>query len=260
MGNECCYGLCPWGNRGFHPLPEVKNSDDRSEVKNSDDRSMVTPTSKLEKRLKKLSDGDIPIVLLTTGSLSPIHKGHVKNMELAKKRLESVRGRKIKVLCGYISPSHDSWLRGKQYGFFPVANRIAMVKLATENSDWIHCDSYEGTVEKVMDFPEVINRLRGFLKQYQNDTHRDIDVYYICGADHAEKCRLWGRPNYVVIGRANTWVPENRKCLYIENNEKNISSTEIRNAIIQGKLREVRDLLHPKVFDYLDATKPALWT
>jgi len=219
------------------------------EAKWNKDTSMLTPTLKLDARRKKLSYGDKPVVLLTTGSLNPIHTGHVKNMELAKECLERAKGSKMKVLCGYISPSHNSWLSRKKYGFLHVEHRIEMVKLATADSDWIDCDPHEGTAKKVMDFPEVINRLKSFLH---------IPVFYVCGADHAEKCYLWNRSNFVVIGRGSTQVPKRKQCYYIENREKNISSTEIRQSMVQGKLRKVKDLLHPKVFDYLEKTKPKL--
>jgi len=221
------------------------------EVKKSDDRRKFTPTLKLETRKAKLSKPlffDDLVVLLTTGSMNPIHKGHVKNMEIAKDLLEK-EARK-KVLCGYISPSHDSWLSRKKYGFLRVEHRIKMAKLACRNSDWIHCDAHEGSVGRVMDFPEVIKKLSTFLD--------GLPVYYVCGADHAEKCYLWRQSKYVVIGRENTRVPSYMKCLYYKNEDKNISSTEIRKAMTLKKLETVRHLLHPEVFDYLKREKPKL--
>src|SRR3989344_6145664 len=50
------------------------------------------------------------VVLVSTGAFAPIHAGHVKMMEIAKKEIEN-RG-KI-VLGGYISPSHDGYLAEK---------------------------------------------------------------------------------------------------------------------------------------------------
>jgi hypothetical protein len=43
-------------------------------------------------------------VLITTGSLNPVHRSHIKNLELVKKYLEQISPR-WNVLAGYLSPT-----------------------------------------------------------------------------------------------------------------------------------------------------------
>ena len=69
-----------------------------------------TPIYKLIHRLKKLQNSSKPfVVMLNTGSYSPIHFGHVQMMESAYEALSE----KYNVLAGYFSPSHDKYVSHK---------------------------------------------------------------------------------------------------------------------------------------------------
>ena len=50
-------------------------------------------------------------VLLTTGALNPIHRGHVAMFDRARDALEAEYG--LDVVGGFLSPSHDTYLSGK---------------------------------------------------------------------------------------------------------------------------------------------------
>ena len=73
-------------------------------------------------------------ILLATGSFNPIHTGHVDMMNFAKKELESLG--KYTVIGGFMSPSHDSYVSTKG-SYIGSDDRIEMIKLAVEDSDWI---------------------------------------------------------------------------------------------------------------------------
>eukprot|EP01084_Bolivina_argentea_P106300 190255_1 len=93
--------------------------------------SMVddTPVTKLNKNLMMYLSHKRKYtfaVLLTTGALNPIHWGHVDIMEAAKIELEKVMKRKkIRIIAGFMSPSHDSYLHGKfgRNKFIPSKHR-----------------------------------------------------------------------------------------------------------------------------------------
>src|SRR6266496_4104605 len=116
-------------------------------MSSNDSESHLTPITKLLTNLSQLkseSPSKTPIVLLTTGSMNPIHKQHYNNFEIAKREIES-RLSKVKVIAGYISPSQDCYVFGKLGKYaIPIDKRIEMCKLAVDKSDWIDVDSWEG--------------------------------------------------------------------------------------------------------------------
>ena len=51
------------------------------------------------------------VILLTTGALNPVHKGHINNLKLAQDCLES-KGFVVEKI--YLSPSSDIYLKQKE--------------------------------------------------------------------------------------------------------------------------------------------------
>ena len=151
-------------------------------------------------------------ILLATGSFNPIHTGHVDMMNFAKKELESLG--KYTVIGGFMSPSHDSYVSTKG-SYIGSDDRIEMIKLAVEDSDWIECDEWECEQPHFVDFPQVceefqrkIDKEPQFLDKIlnspkDNDIYIDvaidetksaigkISLFYVCGFDHCNKCGLW---------------------------------------------------------------------
>ena len=132
-------------------------------------------------------------VLLMTGAMSPIHKGHVKTMSLAKRVLESEFG--WHVLGGYISPSHDLYVRPKSLrfntSFVNAVGRVAMAREAIRDVGWIEVGTWETSIEgRWPDFPEVVESLdRHLLQAFPCDEGDEgILVFYVCGGDLASKC------------------------------------------------------------------------
>ena len=95
-------------------------SDSSHDIQKASDELVVDgwPFAKLINNLVKLIETeatqDPPLrlaVLVTTGALNPIHRGHVAAMEETKTFLEKERG--MRVLAGWISPSHDLYVGPK---------------------------------------------------------------------------------------------------------------------------------------------------
>jgi hypothetical protein len=58
-------------------------------------------------------------------------------------------------------------------------------------SKWLSTSSWECEQSGFVDFPEVsMDLLRRIRTRFQPLTYGPIRVYYVCGADHAAKCRL----------------------------------------------------------------------
>ncbi|CAF1398196.1 unnamed protein product [Adineta steineri] len=196
-------------------------------------------------------------VLLTTGSLNPIHRSHINNLELVKNYLEQSSPR-WNVLAGYLSPTHDEYLRGK-VGKATISgrDRCDLCELAieeherqTETSHWLSVSRAEAEYYGgFIDFGPTTKALRQYLNSIllvsQRSLKNPVYVIYVCGLDHFNKCsdvRRLAREKYVkcaVIYRKEcdeqniSKLDESSNIIYVplDDDRKNlidISSTEIR--------------------------------
>jgi Icc-related predicted phosphoesterase/nicotinic acid mononucleotide adenylyltransferase len=169
------------------------------------------PLTKLLSRL----EGTVPAaprlpraVLLMTGSLNPIHSGHLQNMELAKAAMES---RGFLVLGGFLSPSSDLYVSSKMRSKHSkllastrqsmaspslhtfsssAAHRLRMTQLACVPSDWLAEASWEANQSSFHDFPEVLEVLDTMLWEVGLFDQPGDGVVYVCGSDHFRNCSL----------------------------------------------------------------------
>jgi nicotinic acid mononucleotide adenylyltransferase len=137
----------------------------------------LTPIKKLLTNLsllKSQSPSKQPIVLLTTGSLNPIHKQHYNNFEIAKRELE-LRFPDVKVIAGFISPSQGLYVESKLGNYaIPIDDRIEMCKLVVKESSWIDVDLWESkSIGDLyfIDYLQVLHRLSIFLNEHE-------EIYY----------------------------------------------------------------------------------
>ena len=214
-------------------------------------QKLQTPATKGRKRA----------VLLSTGSLCPIHKGHLTNFDVAAKFLSEKCN--IDPLVAYISPSCDLYV-GYKLGSdsIPFKHRYEMTKLAcnehNQNSDIINVypDSWEGLQPDFVDFPSVREHFVDELnKLFPNE---DLIVLYVTGADHFNKCGLYNSKGYVAISRIGYKIrgktrPE--RDIYVCNDDEygkyfsDVSSTAIRDAMRQGS--SIDGLTYDSVVKYL---------
>ena len=161
------------------------------------------PTAKLLARHEALSQaGDTrkPAVLLTTGAMNPVHLGHVDMFSRARRCLEQEHG--FSVLAGYLSPSHEGYVRPKcerfEQKYLESDVRLECVRRAVQDSDWLECGAWEAAPARAdwPDFPDVVKALQTHLSG-PDGCERDLTlggqkctVFYVCGLDHFEKCNL----------------------------------------------------------------------
>jgi len=153
-----------------------------------------TPTTKLLNQLSRLLATMPPtpdskyIILIQTGSHSPIHLVHLRVFNRAREHIEATVPN-THVIAGFISPSHDIYV-SKKLGreAIPGNHRIAMARLAASSSDWVDVDSWESSSQDdFVDFPGVALHLQEQLRSADwpslGIAKEQVEVWYLGGAD-----------------------------------------------------------------------------
>lgn len=154
------------------------------------------PFHKVEQNLAaldaSLEEGARPpplCILLTTGALNPLHKGHISMHHKASEALAKSFG--FRTVGTFLSPSNDMYLEGK-YGkgkFIPGAIRTQCVDAAVADDTLISTGRWETAQEGHWpDFPVVAKDLHESVQARFKDRH--IMVLYVCGEDHYNRCGL----------------------------------------------------------------------
>jgi nicotinic acid mononucleotide adenylyltransferase len=200
-------------------------------------------------------------ILLTTGSLCPVHIGHLKMFDIAAKFLRE--SHKIDVIIGYLSPSSDLYVSGKLLDdSIPFSDRYQMGVLAccdhNNEPETVHleCDPWEGMEPTFVSFPKVRDRFQKMIDTEFPNTK--LLTFYLCGSDHFLNCQLHRWNRCVVISRAKSrvrYVSNREKMIYVCNVPENedefgeISSTEVRRRIGNGE--SLDGIVYPSVIRYL---------
>jgi nicotinamide mononucleotide adenylyltransferase len=105
----------------------------------------TTDLSIIYSNLNNLKSNKENVVLIKTGSLNPIHRSHISNMIKTKEYLENVYD--FNVIGGYISPTHDRYVKGKLGNeFISSKHRIEMCQKAIQEENqqhWLAVDKAE---------------------------------------------------------------------------------------------------------------------
>ena len=207
-------------------------------------------------------------VLVTTGAMNPIHRGHVAMLDRAADKLSSLG---IPVIGGWLSPSHDLYVGPKMSSlgtlnnFVPARHRINICRGVIKDHDRWRCSTWEASVPSHWpDFPEVCQTLAAHIDLVYPES--DVHVYYVCGADHARKCGLdrggLAPTGVVIIPRANDAGDVDRPdlgVLWASANEavedgvllREISSTAVRDALADGDISSAAALIGPTALSYV---------
>ena len=211
--------------------------------------------SSISKLLKNIDKNKQNIVLLTTGSFNPIHRMHLEIFNLAYNHLLSLK--KYNILCAFISPSSDCYVKKKLPPLIPFKSRCKMIETAINdyndenkyNELSIYLHPWEGYHNYFIDFPDVIKEIEGKLKEY----NKNIKLIYVCGMDHYNHCINLLKSNVIVIDRkpylSDKYKENEDKLIFFikdENNEE-YSSTSIREAYRKNDLEIIKKITFPNV-------------
>lgn len=217
------------------------------------DRLNITPFSKLVKNLTALqstkSHSKIPLVLLVTGALNPIHNGHINLFRIVKQATE--KNQKFMVIAGFISPSQDQYVRKKLGNqSVSVGHRITMAKLAITDDveQWVDVDEWEAKTTEcgadITDFGKVAQDLQKWLNSAflgpQERIGQPIRVVYLCGSDHVIAKGANNLDEIYVVGR--------------ESPEQHLSSDPSWKTKCEEKLKKSTNLQNFILFEGEDET------
>lgn len=198
------------------------------------------------KRLHEEAKTAIPgmrhAVVVSTGSYDPLHEGHMESIVRAKEFIEA--SGKAKVIAGFMSPSHDSYVRRKNPGGIVDFQRVHENTVYLENSEynkpqqWIFHENWEALgINLAVNFTDVVIYIDGMLKAHVGN---DIDVYYVFGGDNAAfgltfahddetmvKGICVGRPGYDIDPDIAQQIETSSTLFYTEG-YNGMSSTQIR--------------------------------
>jgi len=193
-------------------------------------------------------------IALFGGTFDPIHVGHTT---VASEAVELIGAEKIIFVPAKRSPLKGSLPEASD------ADRCAMITCATADNEKYELSDCE------LRRPEPSYTLQT-VRQFQADYGSGTLIYWLVGADSIDDLPLWrgiteliDECNLAVMYRGGCSPPDFNKFKNIwgadrvEKLQRNIiktslidiSSTEIRNRIATG--RDVSDMLHPDVADYI---------
>ena len=137
------------------------------------------------------------LVLLMTGALNPVHRGHTGSLRHIAERVERTTG--LPVVGAFLSPSSDCYLRGKfaspaattlgnsappppHQFYFRAAARHNLCVCATRDDDLIAVGGFEVShADRWPDYPEVCLDLQGHLAGQAADLWARCDAVAVEG-------------------------------------------------------------------------------
>jgi flagellar biosynthesis GTPase FlhF len=215
-------------------------------------------------------------VLLTTGAMNPVHKGHLSLIDQSKLRLHKAG---YEVVGAWLSPSHDLYLQPKAKNLKTIGLsapfRVELIKHTVAIDSLIDVGLWESSLKLSgsdwgpSDYPFVCLSLKEQIEKEFDSKYGEITVFYTCGTDHAQKCGLYNGPHkwggVVVVPREGETIGKENPDLkvYVAEPSKgdiaSYSSTLIREAIVENKediikkmmtKNAVRFLIHPTSEEY----------
>ena len=206
-------------------------------------------------------------VLLTTGAMNPVHKGHISLISQAKERIDADG---YEVIGAWLSPSHDLYLQQKAKKLKTIglsaAFRVKAIQLSVDNDPLIDVGLWEsslklsGTDWSPSDYPQVCLALKKQINKEFDSKYGEITVFYVCGADHArnnnlyKKQPVWG--GVVVVPRAGEKTEKENPAIKVyvartRYDTDDFSSTLIRKAIEENNKDDVRKMMSVRAARFL---------
>ena len=205
------------------------------------------------------SDSEV-VVLTLSGSLSPVHLGHVRCLEAAA---EVLRGQGKCVAHGYLAPSSEEYVMGKLGDdALSLADRVHLSELAVSSISWLGVDESGD-----MSSTSVCRRAEAALRE--KAPHVRWIGWQVVGEDFARRCELWkhasAEKRYVCIPRsdavanshADVPLPQSSEYFVVAPADSvyQVSSTCIRELARASRWDELSCHLHPDVAATLRARR-----
>ena len=209
---------------------------------------------------------ETPVVIVMTGALSPVHKGHIKVLETAKSFMDATG--KYNVIRALLSPTHDGYVKSKLgRSAIKGQTRLELAQLSLDEAGiggWASADGWEvGHPNGFIDFPEVTRTLQ---KQIDTDAvinrakaggRPAIKVFFVCGSDHALRCGIpysslpticlsRPGPEFQNLQAILSQRPEAEgNFVLVPEEMPDVSSTAIRNCKERGDVEGISRLMFP---------------
>jgi nicotinate-nucleotide adenylyltransferase len=178
------------------------------------------------------------------GSFDPVHKSHIQTAELTFKSFDL---KKMLFVIAY-APPHKK----KQYA--NIGDRISMLKLAVRNLQKTEINLYEAQKLEVVYSCQTLD--------YFNSLYPEDEIYMVIGSDSLLNLSTWknidymaSRYKFIVAKRPGFEVNKSVKyldrCVFIDNETEDISSTEIRRLVKKEDYKKAALLLDKKVYNYV---------
>ncbi len=197
------------------------------------------------------------IYLVYSGSYNPIHDGH---LEVIIKVKEFMTNKGYIIKKAFVAPSSDSYIKYKlgKHGI-KLEHRVNMCKLATHSYDWI----------SVCDYGLSSGGDTGLLLRKRNQIPNEATIFEVGGADFGLNSTPWKRDkNFICVGRKpftdkiktelkNSKLKINSNFILIEDEVKDVSSTEIRHKFANGE--KLSGMLNEEVIRYFTKKQKDLY-
>eukprot|EP00656_Telonema_subtile_P038144 TRINITY_DN4276_c0_g1_i2.p1 TRINITY_DN4276_c0_g1~~TRINITY_DN4276_c0_g1_i2.p1 ORF type:complete len:244 (-),score=37.24 TRINITY_DN4276_c0_g1_i2:89-820(-) len=199
-------------------------------------------------------------VVLTTGGMNPLHRGHVALLHQATAALTEVG---YQVLGAWLSPSHDRYLQPKAKHLSTIglsaAFRLEAARRTLQSDPLVEVGYWESAQPGSWpDYPQVCKALSVHLEAQA--LPGPVTVFYACGTDHALKCGLYrgmGSFGCVIVPRegetAGKSCPERQ--VYVaqpaHGEVASFSSTKVREALACNNSDYVGTALSPEAAQFL---------
>lgn len=267
MGSQCPTINKKYKNEQNHEDNKNKNEQNHEEGENEKDFNYSILKDLIPKKEENNKDNK-NIILLTTGSYNPIHRMHLEILNIAYKKLLSYGN--YNVICGFISPSADCYVRHKAKEFIDFKTRCDMIKEAIkeynelgkeDNKLKIFLHKWEGSHQYFIDFPEVNSQIQNQINEHFKQ--EEIQLVYVCGMDLYLKCaRHYLGKNVIAVDRKpykkNFFNEKPTQLIFEIKDEKAepFSSTSIREYYYNNQFDQIEKVTFPgvakMVIDYYD--------
>lgn len=183
---DCLYAGFLHGNNDEHLSSALKRAGFIEEPRTETDERAIYDTRFLTMPIRHVGgETDLPqAIIISTGSYSPVHAGHVEIMNKAKQYVESLG---YQVIQGVMSASHDSYVSIKNGGIakLHIGARVQKIYEIIQGSNWLTYDRFEGEgVSCALNFSTVIERIRNLVLAHNPKANAELKVFYVFGSDN----------------------------------------------------------------------------